>query len=211
MTALRKASQAEMTMRLRIPVPTGNPNEIETTTRLACQRHCHAPRPLSAPAFTEFHCVAFRFVSFRVTFTSTIQQTIGKCGHKAMTVLRLQRLLLPLGVASPPPCVHIPLCLAVLPNAQSGNGCGCGNTCMRVAAVATGSCCCCDWRRCRVHVNVDVEFTSAVAAGSAISQHVANRLSPARPHTVRRRLKPSVNCIQINGPRQRDLAMSKAA
>lgn len=73
------------------------------------------------------------------------------------------------------------------------------------AAAVTG-----DWRRCRVHVNVDVEFTSAIAAGSAISQHVANRLSPARPHTVRR-LKPSVNCIQINGPRQRDLAMSKAA
>lgn len=144
MTALRqkvrqaaKPSQAEMTMRLRMRVPTGNPNEIETTTRLACQRHCHAPRPLSAPAFAEFHCVAFRFVSFRVTFTSTIQQTIGKCGHKAMTVLRLQRLLLPLGVASPPPCVH-----PTLP--------GCASQCtkrkrMRMRKYMYACCCCCNW------------------------------------------------------------------
>lgn len=138
-----------MTMRLRMRVPTGNPNEIETTTRLACQRHCHAPLAVGAPALT----VAFRCVSFRVTFTSTIQQTIGKCGHKAMTVCDCSDCCCH---SVSPPCLpsHIPLCLAVLPNAQSGNGCGCGNTCMRVvavavAAVATGSCCCCccyDWR-----------------------------------------------------------------
>lgn len=84
----------------------------------------------------------------------------------------------------------------VLANAQSGNGCGCGNTCMRavavaavvaVACVATGSCCC----SCCCNVTAD----AAVGAGSAQSQHVANRLSPARPP-----FKPSVNCIQINGP-----------
>lgn len=140
MTALRQAakpSQAEMTMRLRMRVPTGNPNEIETTTRLACQQHCHAPRPLSAPAFAEFHCVAFRCVSFRVTFTSTIQQTIGKCGHKAMTVLRLQRLLLPLGVASPPPCVHPTL---------SGRASQCTKRKrMRMRKYMYACCCCCNW------------------------------------------------------------------
>lgn len=90
-----------------------NANEIETTTtRLACQQNCHAsvgntppPPPLPCAA-----SASRRFVSFRVTFTSTIQQTIGKCGHKAMTVATVAATRL---AFLPAPPSLLPVCLAV--------------------------------------------------------------------------------------------------